>query len=164
MICPNCKEQMQKNEIYHYCKSCGLALPFVYRGRRISEKEFEELAAHKKTSWNDGYKTKNLNATLCGRLILSENSISFEAKTLVAQCPKCKSTIFKDKNRWRCSSCEFSVGEKLFGRKFSQEEIEKLVFHGHSDYFQNFVSSRTGKNFAGFVSIEEFFELKMNFW
>ncbi len=140
MICPNCKTQMMKNELSHSCKSCGLSLPFVYRGRRISEKEFDELTADKKTSWTDGYKTKNLNGTLCGRLVLSGNSLSFEAKTLRAECPRCKSAIFKDKNKWRCSACSFSVGEKLFGRKFSQEEIEKLVFYGYSDNFNNFFS------------------------
>jgi hypothetical protein len=154
---------MSKCEISHSCKNCGLNLPFVYRGRRISEKEFEELSAEQKTSWTDGYKQKNLNGTLCGRLVLSGNLLSFEAKTLTAKCPKCKLTIFKDKNKWQCSSCDFNVGEKLFGRKFSQEEIEKLVFHGRSDVFDNFVSSSTWKNFSGFVSIEEFFELKMNF-
>jgi ribosomal protein S27AE len=154
---------MQKNEISHSCRNCGLALPFVYRGRRISEKEFEELQTSGKTSWTDGYKKKDLNSTLCGRLILSGNTLSFEVKTLSAKCPKCKSTILKDKNKWLCSSCDFSVNEKLFGRKFSQEEIEKLVFHGQTDNFDNFVSSSTGKIFAGFVSIEDFFELKMNF-
>lgn len=163
MICPNCKSEMQKFEISHSCKNCGLILPFVYRGRRISEKEFDELQAEKKTSWIDGYKTKNLNSTVCGRLVLHENSISFEAKTLTAKCPKCKSKIFKDKNKWKCSSCDFSVKEKLFGRIFSQEEMEKLVFHGYSDCFDNFYSARTGKFFSGFVSIEELFEVKMNF-
>jgi len=162
MICPNCKKQMQKNEISHSC-ICGLVLPFVYRGRRITEKELEELAANKKTSWTDGYKTKNLNGTLCGQLVLIGNSISFEAKTLSAKCPKCKSAIFKDKTKWKCSSCDFSVNEKLFGRNFSQEEIEKLVYHGHSDNFDNFYTPRKGKFFKGFVSIEELFEVKMNF-
>ena len=163
MICPNCKAQMQKSEISHSCKICGLSLPFVYRGRRISEKEFEELAASGKTPWTDDYKKKDLNGTLCGRLVLSGNSLSFEAKTLSAKCPKCKSAVLKDKNKWRCSACDFSLNETLFGRKFSQEEIEKLVFHGHSYSFDNFVSSSTRKIFTGFVSIEEFFEVKMNF-
>ena len=163
MLCPDCKNQMLKNELSHSCKKCGLSLPFVYRGRRITEKEFEELATSKQTSWTDGYKKKDLNGTLCGRLVLAGNSLSFEAKILSAKCPKCKSIILKDKNKWRCSSCDFSLGETLFGRKFSQEETEKLVFHGYSDSFDNFVSSTTGKVFSGFVSIEEFFELKMNF-
>ena len=154
---------MQKTEISHSCKTCGLTLPFVYRGRRISECEFQELLATGKTPWTDGYKKKDLNGTLCGRLVLSGNTLNFEAKTLSAKCPKCKSAILKDKNKWRCSSCDFSLNEKLFGRNFSQEEIEKLVFHGYSDPFDNFHSAATGKRFTGFVSIEEFFEVKMNF-
>jgi DNA topoisomerase-3 len=154
---------MQKNEISHDCKKCGFSLPFVYRGRRISEQETEELSTASKTVWRDGWTRKDTKGTLCGRLVLSNNTLSFEAKTLSAKCPKCGSAIYKDKKKWRCSKCEFCIGETLFGRKMSQEDIEKLLFFKYSDSFDNFVSSSSKKLFSGCISIEEDFNLKMNF-
>ena len=162
MNCPNCKIQMQKNEISRICNKCGFSLPFVYRGRRISEKELEELFKTGKTEFRDGWVKKDTKGTLCGRLVLSNNTLSFEAKTLSAKCPQCKTTIHKDKNKWRCSSCDFSIGELLFGRKMTEDDIEKLVFFGLSDSFDDFVSSR-GKYFSGYIEITDNFGLKMNF-
>jgi hypothetical protein len=138
-------------------------MPFVYRGRRIKESEIKELFETGKSPWIDGWIKKDLKGTICGRLVLGQETLSFEAKTLTAKCPCCKSDVYKDKKKWRCSKCEFNINEKLFRRTFSQEEIEKLVFFGYSDNFDNFVSSSTGKIFAGFISIKEDFTLKMNF-
>jgi len=163
MNCPNCNALMQKNENSHDCKNCGFSLPFVYRGRRICEKEIQEIFETQKTVWREGWVRKDTKGTLCGRLVLSGNSLSFEAKTLSAKCPKCGSTVHKDNKKWRCSKCEFYVGEVLFGRKMSQENIEKLLFFGQSDFFNDFVSSATGKLFSGIISIDENFNLKMNF-
>ncbi|MDR0304080.1 MAG: hypothetical protein LBH98_04825 [Chitinispirillales bacterium] len=163
MICPNCKIELKKNEISHDCEKCRFSLPFVYRGRRISEKEIKKLFETGKTDWCEGWIRKDLKGTLCGRLAWSNNRLSFEAKTLSAKCPVCGSTIHKDKKKWRCSKCDFAVGETLFGRKMLQEDIEKLLFFGYSDFFDNFVSSSNGKLFSGRISIDEDFNLKMNF-
>jgi len=164
MNCPNCKAMMQKSELSHICKACGFAMPFVYRGRRISEKEIEELGATKKTNWRSGWTKKDARGTLDGRLVLSKNALSFEAKTLSAKCPKCKSAIYKNSKKWQCSgeNCDFEVSQTLYGRNFSEEELEKLLAFGYSDNFDNFVSSK-GKYYRGFIEIGEFFTLKMNF-
>ncbi|MCL1947145.1 MAG: hypothetical protein FWF51_08365 [Chitinivibrionia bacterium] len=162
MNCPNCNIETQKGEISHICKKCGFSLPFVYRGRRISEKEKSELFETGKTAWQDGWTRKDTKATLRGRLVLVDNILSFEAKTLSAKCPKCKKTIYRDKNKWRCCECDFSVGEQLYGRKMSEEEMEKLLSFGYSDVFDNFVSSK-GKFFSGHIEIDGDFCLKMVF-
>jgi len=162
MNCPNCNILMQKGEISHICKKCGFSLPFVYRGRRISEKEIKELFETGKTDWRDGWTRKDTKATLRGRIVLSKNILSFEAKTLSAKCPKCESTIYGDKNKWRCCKCDFCIGERLYGRKMSENEIEKLLSFGYSDSFDDFISSK-GKFFSGHIEFDGDFCLKMNF-
>jgi len=163
-ICPSCNAEMQKNELSHNCKACGFAMPFTYRGRRISEKEIEELSTTKKTNWRSGWTKKDTQGTLDGRLVLQGKTLAFEAKTMSAKCPKCKSTMYKDGTKRRCSGdmCDFSISQTLFGRKFSDAELEKLLNFGYSDNFDNFVSSK-GKFYSGFVEISDFFALKMNF-
>ncbi|MCL2844724.1 MAG: hypothetical protein FWE23_04640 [Chitinivibrionia bacterium] len=155
---------MQKRELSHICKTCGFAMPFTYRGRRISEKEIEELYTAKKTNWRSGWDKKDAKGTLDGRLILQENTLAFEAKTLSAKCPKCKSAIYKDGTKWRCSGndCDFVLTQTLYGRKFNETETEKLLAFGYSDEFDDFVSAK-GKYYRGFVEISDFFALKMNF-
>lgn len=164
MNCPLCKTEMLKCEVSQLCKLCGFAMPFTYRGRRISEKEKEELFVNKKTNWRGGWSKKNAKGTLDGRLVLQENTLTFEAKTLSAKCPKCKNRIYKDGKKWRCGGedCGFYITQIIFGRKFAEAELEKLLTFGYSDDFDDFVSSK-GKFFRGFVEFDEDGETRIRF-
>ena len=164
MLCLICGAKTDKGQVSHICKTCGFCLPFVYRGRRITEAEIEELRKNKKSSWQKLWSKKDARGTLDGRLFLSEKGISFEAKTLSAKCPKCKSVIYKDDNKWVCSGvlCDFEIWQTLFGRKFSEGQMNKLISFGYSDNFDDFVT-KNGKFFKGFLELDNNANLKVRF-
>lgn len=147
-MCPKCKEgQLIKGKSAYGCSryktGCHFVLPFSFKGKRISEKQYLRLLQKGSTVNIKGFKTEQ--GAVEGLLRFDEDfKLKFEPKTNSAKakqnellCPKCKKgTVIKGKTAYGCSNyktgCDFrmsfeTVREKINGQKATKELVYSIL-------------------------------------
>ncbi len=145
--CPKCKHgQLIKGKSAYGCSAyksgCKFVLPFSYKGKKISEKQYLRLLQKGSTVNLTGFKT---NVGSEGLLRFDDNfKLIFEPKKKVGKlaseamsCPKCKTGhIIKGKTAYGCSNyttgCDFrmsfdAVRDKINGQKATKELVYSIL-------------------------------------
>ena len=146
--CPKCKQgQIIKGKTAYGCSDyktgCDFILPFKFKGKKVSEKQFIRLLQKGSTVNLKGFKSNS--ETVEGLLRFDENfKLKLEpkvntrdAKPNKVLCPKCKKgTVVKDNGHYGCSAnnvgCDFKVSfavvkEKINGNKPTKELVYKIL-------------------------------------
>ncbi|WP_104733754.1 type IA DNA topoisomerase [Hanstruepera ponticola] len=145
--CPKCNQgKILKGKSAYGCSSykdgCKFLLPFKYKDKRISEKQFIRLLDKGSTVNLKGFKTDS--GTTEGLLRFDDNfNLKLEPKHNKPSipdkivCPKCKSgTVLKGKTAYGCSEyksgCDFifsfdAIKKKTTGKKLTKELVYKII-------------------------------------
>ena len=150
--CPNCKEgTLLKGKTAYGCSAyksgCKMVIPFVFQGKKISEKQYLRLLEKGCTVNLKGFKTTNgtkeglLRFNEQFELILEEKKVVLNKKTdnvpTPISCPLCsKGTVIKGKTAYGCSNhkngCNFrysfdALREKARGIPLTKELVVELL-------------------------------------
>lgn len=68
-------------------------------------------------------------------------------------CPKCSKPLGETTRMLECK-CGFRIWKKSCGVDISEEQINKLLTTGSTDFIKGFVSPRTGKSFDAFIVLK----------
>ena len=143
--CPKCKQAklLEGKSAYGcsgYSNGCDFILPFKFKGKKISEKQFIRLLQKGSTVNLKGFKTET--GTVEGLLRFDEKfNLVLEPKKSPKQinsesllCPKCKKgTIVKGKTAYGCSEyksgCDFRFSfDDLRNKLGNQKPTKQLVY------------------------------------
>jgi DNA topoisomerase-3 len=88
--------------------------------------------------------------------------IDFTGMEPIGKCPKCGGRVFEGPNDFVCENtqaekkaCKFKAGKLILQQPIERAQIVKLLADGRSDLLPNFVSSKTGRQFAAYLIIDE---------
>ena len=88
--------------------------------------------------------------------------IDFTGLESLGKCPKCEARVFEGPNDFVCENtqaekkpCKFKAGKLILQQPVERAQIVKLLADGKSDLLPNFVSSKTGRQFAAYLVIDE---------
>jgi DNA topoisomerase-3 len=154
LACPQCKKgHILKGKTAYGCsrykENCNFKLPFVFKGKKVSENQYMRLLQKGSTVNLKGFKTDNgkrdgmlifddsFNLVLKEKESTTENS----AKKDSISCPKCKKgTVIKGKTAYGCSAykngCDFrfsfdKIREKSKGKSLTKDLVISLL----NDYY-----------------------------
>ncbi len=155
MKCPKCKtgQVIKGNTRYgctHYKSGCNFGIPFVYMGKKISDKQIKRLVEKGSTINLKGFVTENGKAE--GTVSMDHNqqliftksqSKSTNPKTTTINteamppCPKCKKgQLIKGKTAYGCSrwksGCDLrysfvDIKSKAAGQKLTKDLVLKII-------------------------------------
>lgn len=146
--CPKCKQgQIIKGKSAFGCSAfklgCNFVLPFIFEGKKISEKQFIRLLKKGSTVNLKGFKADT--GTVEGllrfdedfKLKLEPKKTSEKTKSKELKCPKCKKgTVIKGKTAYGCSAyktgCDFkmtfdAVRTKINGQTPTKELVYSIL-------------------------------------
>ncbi len=147
-VCPKCKKgSLIKGKTAYGCSTyksgCNFVLPFNFKGKKISEKQFIRLLQKGSTVNLKGFKTDS--GKVEGLIRFDDNfELKFEPKTTYAEaktkdlsCPKCKKgMLIKGKTAYGCSDyksgCDFkmtfdAVRAKMNGQKPTKALVYRIL-------------------------------------
>ncbi|MCB9334565.1 MAG: DNA topoisomerase 3 [Flavobacteriales bacterium] len=150
-VCPKCKtgSLIKGNSAYgcnEYKNGCNLLLPFVFFGKKLTDKQILQLVQKGKTTIIKGFKTNE--GKLDGVLSFNENfEIILNSKTKKKEkskdellCPKCKKgKIIKGKTAYGCSEyvngCDYrysfdDIRKNAQGKALTKELVLELLIKG----------------------------------
>ncbi|WP_203255715.1 type IA DNA topoisomerase [Hyunsoonleella ulvae] len=146
--CPKCKNgNVIKGKSAFGCSAykagCDFVMPFKFKGKKISEKQFIRLLQKGATVNLKGFKVadKTVEGSVCFdadfRLVLQSKEAPKTQEKDMLLCPKCKTgTIIKGKTAYGCSNyksgCDFKVlfdvvRRKINGQKPTKALISKIL-------------------------------------
>lgn len=154
MQCPKCiKGTVIKGNTRfgcsHYKSGCNFGVPFVFMGKKISDKQVTRLVDKGSTVKLKGFKA--VNGKVDGVIVLDSNKqLSFQQNTTTGKekttrsgnsnmpaCPKCKKgKLIKGKTAYGCSQwkvgCDFKylfadIKKKAAGRELSKELVLRII-------------------------------------
>ncbi|MBJ6368519.1 type IA DNA topoisomerase [Snuella sedimenti] len=147
--CPKCKNgHLIKGKAAYgcteYAQGCGFVLPFKFKGKKVSEKQFVRLLQKGSTVNLKGFKTDS--GTVEGLLRLNDSfqlvlepkqqpHKKTEAVPDILACPKCKKgTVVKGRAAYGCSDhklgCDFKVAFETLRQKIGDRVATKdLVYN-----------------------------------
>ncbi|WP_347841265.1 DNA topoisomerase 3 [uncultured Draconibacterium sp.] len=149
MTCPKCSEgKVLKGKNAYGCnrwkEGCDFRLPFVFMGKKLSDKQVERLLKKGATTKLKGFKLgeKMVEGIL---KLTSDFNVSFENKspgkkladTGMPLCPKCgKGHLVKGKTAYGCSNwkqgCDFrysfeAIRQKAAGRNLTKDLVLEII-------------------------------------
>ncbi len=149
-MCPQCKKgQLLKGKTAygcsHYKEGCNFNIPFVFKGKKISENQYIRLLQKGSTVNLKGFVTEKgkkdgtLTFDVSFNLLLKEKDASTKTtiKKDTIQCPKCKKgTVIKGKLAYGCSAykkgCDFRfsfdiIRERANGKPLTKDLVISLL-------------------------------------
>jgi DNA topoisomerase-3 len=147
-VCPKCKQGLLLKGksafgCSHYKNGCDFVLPFTFKGKKISDKQYVRLMEKGSTVNLKGFKTDS--GSMEGLIRFDERfKLVLEPKIKVAKtslnnimCPKCKvGTVIKGKTAYGCSNykkgCGFrmsfdTIREKAKGKEINKELVYSIL-------------------------------------
>ncbi|WP_340113859.1 type IA DNA topoisomerase [Maribellus mangrovi] len=146
--CPKCENgNILKGKSAYGCnrwkEGCDFRLPFVFMGKKLTEKQVERLLKKGATTKIKGFKQgeKKVEGIL---QLTTDFNVEFVDKTqadkkaedTAPKCPKCGGKIIKGKTAYGCSNwktgCDFkfsfdAIREKAAGRKLTKELVLSIL-------------------------------------
>ncbi len=145
--CPKCGDgKILKGKNAYGCSKwkdgCKFRLPFVFMGKKLTEKQAQRLISKGSTTKIKGFKLgdKKVEGIL---ELTSDFNVEFIDKTSAAKsedstpkCPKCGGAIVKGKTAYGCSNwkngCDFTfsfdeIRKKAAGRKLTKELVLEIL-------------------------------------
>ena len=164
LLCPQCKTPLQKGDEGHFCSSCSFFIPYVFREKRLSEKQIHQLVSRGETSYEE-WKRRDSGGLFLGKLVITPHyKISFVPFYLRGGiCPYCGSKLIKTPFAWECTTRDLSISQKVAERPLSDQEVRQLLIYKKTDYLDGFVSKETGKRFSAYLILNEEKEVEFLF-
>ncbi len=140
--CPKCESgEILKGKSAYGCsrwkEGCDFRIDFIQFGKKLSNKQFEQLFLKGKTNLIKGFSIEGEKKD--GKLALeSDGTITFlEKEEAAVVCQVCKSgEIIKGKTAYGCNNfrngCRFRIPFEYGGKKISMELVRRLVAKGSS--------------------------------
>ncbi|MFD2727375.1 type IA DNA topoisomerase [Hyunsoonleella rubra] len=143
--CPKCKNgNILKGKSAYGCSAfktgCDFVMPFKFKDKKISEKQFVRLLKKGSTVNLKGFKVEGdvveglLRFDDNFKLKLEPKKTSRQEKTKTLVCPKCKAgAILKGKTAYGCSNfksgCDFKVGFDVVRHRINGQQPTKDLFY-----------------------------------
>ncbi|WP_430809362.1 MULTISPECIES: DNA topoisomerase 3 [unclassified Carboxylicivirga] len=155
--CPQCKQgQMLKGKsawgCSRYTEGCKTLIPFDFMGKKLSDKQIEQLIVKGKTAKIKGFDKEGDKVD--GSLILnSDFKLSLEeAEAVRWTCPLCQQgEIVKGKAAYGCNNfkngCRLRIPFEFMGKKLSEKQVEALVLKQKTPVIKGFVNLQTQEKF-----------------
>ncbi len=146
--CPKCNEgKIMKGKSAYGCsnfqKGCTLVVPFVQRGKKLTDTQLKSLFIKSRTPEVKGVEVEGKKQN--GFFVLEKDfTISFQVKEEAPLiCPKCKKgKILKGGKAFGCAEfrngCNFVVPFLFDGRKLTEKQIEVLIRKGKTGKIKDF--------------------------
>jgi len=164
--CPKCKQGklLQGKSAYgcsRWKEDCKFTIPFVVAGKKLSDKQLNDLQSKGKTGKIKGLTTDA--GTVDGYLKLTpEFTLEVVAdKEAALHCPKCKEgELLKGKAAFGCArwkvGCDFKVPFELAGKKLTDKQLQQLLEKGKTSKIKGFVKGDGSKFDAKLVLTDSF--------
>ena len=159
LVCPRCKQgEMLKGKSAWGCSrykdGCKTLVPFVFFGKKISDKQFEQLILKGQTPKIKGFLVDGEKVE--GNIVLNE---AFDMKLLETQkvvwtCPLCGiGTVVKGKSAYGCNNfkngCRLRLPFEYMGKALSKSQIESIVLKKRTAVIKGFVNDQTNEKVDG---------------
>ena len=91
-----------------------------------------------------------------------EEKVDFTGMEPVGKCPKCGGKVFETPNDFRCENtqaekkpCKFKAGKTILSQPIDRAQVTKLLEDGRTDLMTQFVSSKTGRPFSAYLTVDD---------
>jgi len=159
LVCPRCKEgTMLKGKSAWGCSKykdgCKTLIPFEFMGKKLSDKQVEQLVINGKTTKIKGFKSGDDKVDGSVKLNdLFELSLE-EVQKVVWSCPLCNvGTIVKGKTAYGCNNfkngCRLRIPFEYLGKNLSTNQVEALVLKKKTPLIKGFVNPQTNEKQDG---------------
>lgn len=168
--CPACGSGVQRTERAFECtSSCGFRIWGELMRRPYKDGEIERLIAGETLQSLDGFysesKRRNFSAGLRMlsdfkiELVFGEaggegGSKSQPLQRLASLCPKCEGVMASRPALVACVDCDFKVWREAFGKKFTDKELDKLVYLGEIKTVNGLISRGSGKAYSAMIRLD----------
>ncbi|MBK3519305.1 type IA DNA topoisomerase [Carboxylicivirga marina] len=159
LICPNCAEGiMLKGKSAWGCSKykdgCKTLIPFEFMGKKMSDKQIEQLILKKQTGKIKGF---NEGDAKVDGIVKFDDAFKLrleKAEAAVWTCPLCKQgTVVKGKSAYGCNNfkngCRLRIPFEFMGKKLSEKQIEVLVLKQKTPLIKGFVNPSNNETFNG---------------
>jgi len=165
LICPRCKEgeMLKGNSAWgcsRYKDGCKTLIPFEFMGKKLSDKQIEQLLLKGKTAKIKGFKEEGVSVDGCVRLNDDYKLILEKAEAEVWTCPVChKGTVVKGKTAFGCNNfkngCRLRIPFEFWGKKLSDKQVEALVLKQKSPLIKGFVNPESNEKLNGRIILDK---------
>nr|WP_319398866.1 DNA topoisomerase 3 [uncultured Carboxylicivirga sp.] len=164
LTCPVCKEgAMLKGKSAWGCSrykdGCKTIIPFEYLGKKLTDKQGEQLIKKGKTNTIKGFTVDDQK--MDGKLILkSDGTIEIEKEEAVVwTCPSCKEgTIIKGKSAYGCDNfrngCKVRIPFEMGDKKITDKQVESIVIKGKSPLLKGVTMEGAEQKQDGYLVLE----------
>ncbi len=176
--CPQCGGQVKENYRRFACTACEFSISKIPGGRQFEIEEVEELLRKREIGPLQGFRSK-MGRPFAAILKIAKDDeghlkmefdfgqnddegdgepVDFSGQEPVGTCPKCSGAVFEHGMKYVCENSVASPrpatslrARSSCSKKFSREQVGKLLNDGRTDLLTGFKSSRTGRNFKAFL-------------
>ncbi|MCT4590960.1 MAG: DNA topoisomerase 3 [Carboxylicivirga sp.] len=159
LICPRCKEgQMLKGKSAWGCsrfkEGCKTLVPFDFKGKKLSDKQFEQLLIKGKTPKIKGF---GQDGTKVDGIIKfdAEYKLTLEvAEPEAWTCPVCKvGLVVKGKTAYGCNNfkngCRLRIPFEFMGKSLTEKQVEALVLKQKTPLIKGLINAQTHEKING---------------
>ncbi len=176
--CPRCGSVVKENYRRFACTRCEFSISKHPGSRFFEVSEVEALLREKTIGPLTGFRSKigrPFSAVL--KLVAPEfklefdfgnapagegeegEAVDFSGLTPLGRCPKCGGAVYEQPMAYVCEnsvggerSCNFRSGKVILQQTIEPEQMKKLLEGGRTDLLRNFVSNRTRRKFAAYLT------------
>lgn len=171
--CPKCGSgKVRENYRKFVCEKCDFAVWKSIAGRELSPAEANTLLSEKRSGPLDSFRSR-LGREFSAELLLkddftvtfdfaanTEESIDVQNCEQIATCPKCNTAVVDTPRGYLCSNavgekaaCDFALGRRILSRMIEPSEARQLLNDGRTDLLQGFISKKTNRKFAAYLTM-----------
>ena len=174
--CPRCGTgKVRENYRKFVCENCEFAVWKSKAGREFSPAEATTLLRDRRLGPLDGFRSR-LGREFSAELVIKDDftvdfnfgdatgdeDIDPQSCESLGSCPKCGALVLESPRRdYPCTNslgdnaaCDFRLGRQILSRPIEAGEVRRLLGDGKTDLLQGFVSKRTNRKFAAFLTMD----------
>jgi DNA topoisomerase-3 len=170
LLCPQCKQgQMLKGNSAWGCSrykdGCKTLVPFEFMGKKLSDKQVEQLIRKGQTGKIKGFEEEGQKVEGVVKLDETFSLVLEKAKEEVWTCPLCKAgTVVKGKTAFGCNNfrngCRLRIPFEFMGKKLSAKQVEALVIKQKTNQIKGLVHPQTSEVFDASIVLTPDGQLK----
>jgi DNA topoisomerase-3 len=163
LTCPKCKEgEMLKGKSAWGCSKykdgCKTLIPFEFMGKKLSDKQIEQLILKGQTGKIKGFIEADAKVDGVVKLDAEFKLVLEKAEAAVWTCPLCKvGTVVKGKAAYGCNNfkngCRLRIPFEFMGKKLTEKQVETLVLKQKTPLIKGLVNPSSNEAFSGRIVI-----------
>jgi len=172
LTCPRCKEgTMLKGKSAWGCskykEGCQTLIPFLFMGKKLSDKQVEQLIVKGQTVKIKGF-VEGENKIEGKVKLNSAFEIELEkAEEAVWTCPLCKQgTVVKGKSAYGCNNfkngCRLRIPFEFMGKVLSEKHVEALVLKQKTPQIKGFIDPQSNDKINGRIHLSNDGQLRFD--